>query len=302
LNRAALAAVDPGKANYYFNPALQNLLTQGRISSPLPVIETLWICGFDMYLDIFVGVDGTGPYSDKDYETDFAKSFVKQLSQSPKFRVKEYIRGPGTDGVMTGTLATKAATSAEFCVKVAPDSMTPRVFLGGYSRGGAAVLEACHILKAKGIKVHGLLLFDAVDRSTSISNTHVPENVTVSRHAFRDPKSESRNFFGNCGTTNSLGVNATRAKFFTTHGGMGGTPWGAKQVVGGKINEMVSGRTTGQKVISLLTNAPGFVAHTVAEYGFQTNVTPEEEAKGSAAVWTWMSKELELMLAAAPKP
>ena len=65
-----------------------------------------------MYLDIFVGVDGTGPYSDKDYETAFANSFVRQLSNLPRFRVKEYIRGPGTDGLSTGSLAKKAAYAA----------------------------------------------------------------------------------------------------------------------------------------------------------------------------------------------
>lgn len=258
-----------------------------------------------MYLDVFVGVDGTGPYSDSDYSTEFADSYVKRLSKSHKFHFKAYIRGPGLDGGVTGILAAMAATRAELCVKAARAGMTPRVFLGGYSRGGAAVLEAAHKLKAKGIKVHGLLLFDAVDRSTSITSTVVASNVSISRHAFRDPKTNSRNLFGNCGTTNSQGVNALMAKFYTTHGGMGGTPWGAKQLVDGKINEMVSDQiTTMEKVAAVvlpsLTPAL-YLARKAVEYSYQTNVTPEQELKGSQEVWSWMTAQLDVMLATAPK-
>lgn len=253
-----------------------------------------------MYLDIFVGVDGTGPYSDKDYETAFANSFVRQLSNLPRFRVKEYIRGPGTDGLSTGSLAKKAAYAAEFCYKVAPDSLKPRIFLSGYSRGGAAALEAAHILRGKQINVHGLLLFDAVDRSATISNTVVPDNVGISRHAVRNSSTESRNWFGNCGTSYAVGMDATMAKFYTTHGGMGGTPWGDKQTIDGKINEGNSSLRTALKVATYAIPAMTLVGK-IVDYGFQTNVNPSDESAGSQAVWKWMSAELTAMFQKPPK-
>lgn len=256
------------------------------------------------YFDIMVGVDGTGPYSDSEYAAAFKTSFVRQLTSSDQFHGKDYIRGPGTDGTSTGSLAKAAADQARvwfIAVKRRP-SLTPRIFLTGYSRGGAAVLQAAHILKEQNINVHGLLLFDAVDRSVSIDRTVIAGNVSHCRHAIRDPRTGSRDWFGNCGTMKSVEVSdAYQAKFFTTHGGMGGTPWGGKQTIDGQINEGEASIRSGVKALRHVNPITSFAVGKVLDATFQTSVTPEQEKKGMDQVWKWMTDNIALMRQREPR-
>ncbi len=250
-----------------------------------------------MNYDIFFGVDGTGPYSDGEYGIAFATSYVRQIFKSGVFNKSAYLRGPGTDGLSTGALASTAAKSVENYVAGATYKSTPRVFLAGYSRGGAAVIQAAHLLKAKKINVHGLFLFDAVDRSLTIDKTYIPSNVCFSRHAMRDPTGESRGSFSNCGTEKQNGVDASAMKFLTTHGGMGGTPWGVKAVRNGKIDEGDETLSSGLSALRFSSPA-GFIANEIYNYARMTNITPEQEASGSKHVWSWMSSQLKAIRAA----
>ena len=257
-----------------------------------------------MYFDIYVGVDGTGPDSNAEYATAFRNSYVNQL-RNKSFGVSEYERGPTLTGSETGRLASWAAGRAEhhYRTNKIRGPNTPRIFMAGYSRGGAAVIEACQQMNDRGIPVQGPLLFDAVDRSYTVERTEtVPSNVRYCRHAIRQANSGSRQSFGNCGLLAARGVDwVTPKEFLTTHGGMGGTPWGASAATagGGRISE---GDNSIRGVLRAVGNVPtpqawiaSRAASAVYEYAMATEVTPEQERRGSEGVWNWMMTELPRM-------
>lgn len=264
-----------------------------------------------MYQDIYIGIDGTGPYSSEAYMTQFENSFVKTLVTKTALSIPNnaagkqfYIPGPKNDGLITGMLARLASVAAELHFNTTEKSplkpMPRRIFMTGYSRGGAAAIEACHALKAKGIAVHGLLLFDAVDRTNTIENTKIPSNVAYCAHAIRSPQTRSRDLFGNCGTKYDSSVQYHQNYFYTTHGGMGGTPWGKEGEVNGKINERmfeITPQFSGGPALGLLTYAAG----RLNDATFQTNVSADEEAKGADMVWNWMLAKFKAFHQAKPR-
>jgi hypothetical protein len=104
-----------------------------------------------------------------------------------------------------------------------------RIFLVGHSRGGGIVIDVAHLLARHHVAVEAMFLFDAVDRSTELEGGDIPANVRHCYHAMRDPAGLSRPSFGNCGTSAAPGVDFQPRPlrlFMTTHGAMGGTPWG----------------------------------------------------------------------------
>lgn len=182
----------------------------------------------------YYGVDGTGVDDDAEYERAFKNSFVKSLSRESRWRESGYERGPALLGRRTRPSGERAATAV--AKWVVPDSDETResqfVVLAGYSRGGAAVIHSCNLLKQKGISVDLLLLFDAVDRAAGVSDVMVvPNNVKQVFHARRHSDSKSRTTFGNCGIRLQPGSGGRRSmayvqKFFHgTHGSIGGVPW-----------------------------------------------------------------------------
>ena len=268
-----------------------------------------------MYYDIFIGVDGTGPASNTEYTDAFSKSFVKRLSEHSRFQRKIYLRGPTWDGIATGSLARAAAFAAKTLRDIKTGAATPRLFLCGYSRGGAAVIQAAHFLKADGIPVHALILFDAVARTVTYEKTWIPSNVAYSRHAQRRKDTDSRTSFGNCGTQketgpNSKGANAKAQEFFTTHGGMGGTPWGAGATTSdGFITERAPGVSAALRVAVPIVGA-GFpiaavalaIGSAVYESTMRTKVSPKKDASGSQEVWNWMANHLSSVQYTRPTP
>jgi LysM repeat protein len=116
------------------------------------------------------------------------------------------------------------------------------VFLAGYSRGGAAVIEVAKWLKADNIPVECLILFDAVDRTAQVGlpwrDTPIVDTVRYVIYPTRDPASESRESFGNCGLFihNPSTTKLYKDCFRGTHGAMGGTPW-TEPKDGGYIDE-----------------------------------------------------------------
>lgn len=139
----------------------------------------------------------------------------------------------GTRDAVTGASSEDIVNNAYHWILGALDTNPDaKLFLGGFSRGGAAAIVVAHKLKADGKNVQEMFLFDAVDRSFWMDNDKtkvIPSNVRAAFHAVRHPASKSRVTFGNCGmqgTNGNLGIEY----FMTTHGGVGGWPNGAARV------------------------------------------------------------------------
>ena len=245
-------------------------------------------------MDIFLGIDGSGAFGNAAYAKDFKDSFVTRLSHKGPFMKRHYLRGPSMTGVETMSIVVTGDAWLTGQIADCKRHKVPyRIFMSGYSRGGAAVTEIAFRLKNRGEKVHTLLLFDAVDQSVLTNADVVPANVANCFHAMRDPAAGSREFFGNCATKAAAGVNFKKAKFFCTHGAMGGTPW---TTVGktGKIEEM----TDGEKAATLagvgLTIDIRKLQDTKKQADVHdfTNVTLEKETSGGEATWKWMNERL----------
>jgi LysM repeat protein len=184
---------------------------------------------------IFGGVDGTGDFFTRDYEPVFANSHVNILAQFWNEGPSHYRRGPWWQGDWTWVEANRiyAAVKADW------DKGADAIFLAGYSRGGAAVIEISKWLKADGIPVECLVLLDPVDRTRTMGDdvtgwrdTAIVDTVKRVIYAKRSPAALSRESFGNCGKVRIGGSGHDRKKtFFCTHGGVGGTPW-TKPIMG----------------------------------------------------------------------
>ncbi|UGX89161.1 hypothetical protein [Phyllobacterium meliloti] len=258
--------------------------------------------------DIFAGVDGTGVFNDRQYQLEFQNSFVNRMFREWDTPAKFYRRGPSIDGIGTANLAFAAF---EYVHKLYDQKAEKpkRIFLAGYSRGGAAVVKVCDLLQDRGIPVHGLFLFDAVDRAVLITPSFIPRNVRYCFHARRDPRSNSRNSFGSYGTKVYRDATAYRERFFyCTHGGMGGVPW-LKADPDGHINEAeninlgkpivqnptlrvlaMTNPATASLVISDHLARQGNDAYRAAG---RTNVTLQQDKVGSAEVGQWMFAALK---------
>ena len=179
---------------------------------------------------IFGGIDGTGEWGNDGYAKSFKFSHVNELYKgwdAVPTRAPE--RGPWWVGDWTRVYANNLF---EFVMSEWKAEGTA-VFLAGYSRGGAAVIEVAKWLKAENVPVECLILFDPVDRSRTVgenlgwSNTPIVDTVKNVIYAKRNPATKSRESFGNCGTVLQNPNKTTKFSktFFATHGGMGGTPW-----------------------------------------------------------------------------
>lgn len=254
-----------------------------------------------MRMDVFAGIDGSGPFRDDDYKAEFAKSFVKQTHDNYAWTERFYVRGPSDDGLRTSEKARDMAARLENLVlrSRSPTMRYPpglfgsgtRLFLAGYSRGGAAITETCRILKSKGLAVHCLMLFDAVDMTHTLDADEVPDNVAFCFHATRSPASRSRTGWGNCATRAANGQKTfyRSLSFLCTHGGMGGLPW-RKDGPRGVINEAF---TTEEAALVTGTAPIGvqLVAHALNQahhLASDTAITAKEDKRVSGLVFNWM--------------
>ncbi|WP_342077290.1 hypothetical protein [Yoonia sp. SS1-5] len=237
-------------------------------------------------MDIFYGVDGTGPDDNNTYATDFSSSHVRTLWKNWHTPAAGYIRGPSLAGTETADRMWKGLSWVKEQWEQAQKNANPakpnRIFLSGYSRGGAAVIALAYHLDKADIPVHAMLLFDAVDRSPLLFTDTIPKNVAACYHALRDPKAGSRESFGNCGRKHAASVAYTEKHFYCTHGGVGGCPW-KENGKSGKIEEMDN--STKAAAIVLM----GQPAANIHDF---TNVTVAQDQQGSQASWTWMSQNL----------
>lgn len=193
---------------------------------------------------IFGGVDGTGVWNDKNYERIFENSHVNTLYKGWHSGPRSYLRGPVTaDNKIDTSTRLQAYRTNSFVTAHWRNAGKKAVFLAGYSRGGAAVIEVAKWLKADRIPVECLILFDPVDRTGQVGlpwrNTAIADTVKHMIYVQRNPASKSRESFSNCGTTRE-DKSKTRLSYqmFSngTHGAMGGTPWDEPKG-GGYIDE-----------------------------------------------------------------
>ena len=184
-------------------------------------------------------VDGTGPK--KDYDNLFKLSFCRVLADKLQQNAY-YQRGPTAAGFQTLPEAWRAY---DWLLDQHKKDPSAKLMAAGYSRGGSAVIMAAEWLKAKGIKIDSMFLFDPVARHIYDGGEVIPDNVAFSRVAQRDQswrfvtKYEGTITDGAGKTSNPArpsfgqtalkwtGSNDYQAKSFKgTHGALGGVGWG----------------------------------------------------------------------------
>ncbi|MGL4810539.1 MAG: hypothetical protein ACRCXM_02080 [Beijerinckiaceae bacterium] len=157
-------------------------------------------------------VDGTGPSSDSDYRSAMASGHCKMLEKN--FRAfAHYERGPGVAGFtnlggigMAGVQAaglvnplagfafeklglTAGATNqkGKTLAAIAREKTDGKIYLAGYSRGGATVISVAAALNRQGRPVEAMFLFDPVDSDATLDDTaFIPPNVKKTFMAYRN--------------------------------------------------------------------------------------------------------------------
>jgi hypothetical protein len=254
---------------------------------------------------ILLGIDGTADVFDDDYKASMDNSFVSRIVRESSAQWKQYIRGPGFDGVDMFALISKGYEFIHLHKFKYPDA---KVLLTGYSRGGAGVVGVAQRLKREGIKVDGMILFDPVNRSQTSSTDDVPNNVLNMVQARRATRSYSRVSFNNCAVTWHAPTKCDIAYFWATHGGVGGVPWKpepAAWYTPWKDDETVKDfvdEGIGEHILTNVTYTTLYVAWeqprdyrgTLGELvyerlkvGGRTQITFEQDALGAEAVWKW---------------
>lgn len=193
---------------------------------------------------ILGGVDGTAPetWSDRKYHHEFSNSHVRTLCNIWQAGKSNWLRGPVTTDLRRDVSTyNQAKETFRFVMENRKAGNAKAIFLAGYSRGGAAVIEVAKWLSWENIPVECLILFDPVDRTLGVgmsdgSDTPITRNVKKVIYAKRSPLAESRESFGNCGLRTWDGwltknkFHKSFQEFLCTHAAMGGVPWGANAV------------------------------------------------------------------------
>ncbi len=225
---------------------------------------------------IYAGIDGTSTETDT-YERTYYNSFVNRLHRNELLPFDDtwYLRGPYLSGFDTDKRARACHTWVRDYWK---SGKVKAIFLGGHSRGGAAVIEVASWLAEEQIPVECLVLYDAVDRTNTLGgdvwNTPIAPTVKRVIYPQRDVLLTcSRLSFGNCGFRHQASTTFLHQKFFATHSGIGGVPWPKAVLPGTELPN-----PTG------LIWEPGEIK--------SSHVTPARDAAGSQQVWSWSSGHL----------
>lgn len=268
---------------------------------------------------MLICVDGTGPghgVSGKNRAANYAVSmmgsFVGLIYYGSHLPNRKYLQGPDLLG--TG-LNMVYPWSVYQRIREYWRQGDHRIFMTGYSRGAAILINTAFMMKDRHhrmpdgqyAEVEAMFLFDAVSRSVELTFTQtIPSNVKSCYHAMREDSTGSRRSFGHCGTTKEGGKNSfVTETFYTTHGGMGGVPWGEKGLP--NLNKDIQGQIFLQATADAQTRGPlvfrdRFIPNEQAarqrvlslsciDEGFPdglTNVTVAQEKAGSDAVHAWM--------------
>ncbi len=253
----------------------------------------------------FAGIDGTN--------VNGGGSHVSKLAQDwPWQNLVLYKPGPTTLGLETGVLAQEAYG---FVRQKMESGDAKGIFLAGFSRGGAAVIETASYLSSffgKSYTVNCLALFDAVDRSTEVGlfvpqgfspakagaaallsgagaiiggaiaamgmtfDTPIGGNVELCLHAFRHKDAKSRESFGNCGLTV---LQPSKTKIIQEH----------FRCTHGGVGGTPWSPKEGQKPTDLIDEGPP---------DGKTAVTFAQDAQISKDVWKWMKPKWDAAIAA----
>lgn len=102
---------------------------------------------------IVIGVDGTGPLGNGEYQKENLNSHVSQVIRASARRHKhvKYLRGPSLAGAETELLAREVFSYIAYFRKFAAQSPPEKICLVGHSRGGAAVIRAAQIIQRVGL-------------------------------------------------------------------------------------------------------------------------------------------------------
>ena len=203
---------------------------------------------------MFYIVDGTGPYSQEEYDLAMARSFCWQLEVAFRKYPAKYVAGPGGMGGSTYSMARSGADEIQEFRKTfgggRKGSVRP-LYLAGYSRGAATVIQMAKFLDQQIPKneVQAMFLFDPVDRDVAIDGQGIPPNVKNVYVIYRDQAIEevnlpwkpnygygqlpdkdiyARKWMGNC-SVNPIDPNKTNVATAliknASHGAAGGSPW-----------------------------------------------------------------------------
>jgi hypothetical protein len=260
---------------------------------------------------MLICIDGSGPRSDAAYAANMEMSFVRTIYLESRLTAlddsrsaalpsasvwpslgrgpyKLYRRGP--DAVGANLVLPEQLASL---VRQLWNNGDRTVFMAGFSRGGAIVINTASILKelktqdGTKIEIEALFLFDAVDRLLYLKAQRIPSNVRHCYHAIRDKKAGSRESFGNCGRTRESHDTHLEelSDFHTTHGGIGGTGFGESSVAAEKGDPFQWDRPKVAWSSPEERLAHGFI---VEGFDGPTKVTLAQQEAGRLRVQRWM--------------
>lgn len=133
---------------------------------------------------LMIIIDGTGPYSPEQYTRSFRNSFCHQTKVQLK-QDASYYPGPGSAGVTTGLKACAAFIEIRKFYQTSP---ADDIFLMGYSRGGAGVIQTakwCNLANNP-IPIKAMFLLDPVCKDISLDADGIPSNVATCYALYRD--------------------------------------------------------------------------------------------------------------------
>jgi hypothetical protein len=240
---------------------------------------------------MLIAVDGTGPSEDKVYYAEMANSFVRQICKEcpDPAELKSYFRGPsllGKECLPVAIAAFGIIAKVYEAAKKAGNESSFKLFLTGYSRGGATVIFVARILQLMlpEVKIECMALFDAVDRSSLTDVDVIPGNVNKCYHALRDPKTDSRWYFGNCGLNFEPPSKLEKRVFFSTHAGLGGLPWTGDHPTK-KVTNPQFDLSKYAKEHPMMMAKVGYPSQATVEV---PTITEAQDRAGSAEVHAWM--------------
>jgi hypothetical protein len=267
------------------------------------------------------GVDGTGPFFDESHLGGFIEGYKDGMKQSFVSQIcgltgeawqphavdlsqrRVYWRGPDATSLFGAPKPAVVARWAEMYHRNGE-----KVYLTGYSRGAAVVIDAATELNAKGIPVEAMFLFDAVNEFSRLDGAVIPANVGKCFHALISGGAGSRTKWQRCGLISAAKSYMTK-EFTTTHGGMGGAPWGRKGLIAAgsmgvaelrlsaaQDNDGAGGVITPEQMAAAMVHdQPHKYADKIYEGALDwrfTNVSIDQEHKGMREVAAWMEPML----------